>query len=486
MSKIRNWLRKNKKKILIADFLMVVAAVVILVATSNPAKVDGLTVAGSTYSTVDLKWNEANHAKGYRVYRSQNNGEFKYIDYTADTSYTDKGLRTGDTYSYLITARNGFLTSSVADAVRVSAVPSLADPELNVDTSLGEMQLNFSNVDGAIGYEIIRNGEVVDNVEESPYVDTSAISDVDYTYEVRAYRYVKKPVYSNFSNNAEGVLHAVQNFNVKTRDTDLVFTWTPSDYYKTYKLFNGEEMLTETGDGYFSISDYKMDTVYDIQLVGFAEDESQSPKTGRRFMVREEEMTNEDARIAACDWAVDICNDNSFAYGTGKRAHNYGCYFCGTNVGPNMNKKGKSKVGGHSYAKTYCCNPFVTACYAHGAGDPNILNACQHGKGVGFSAASFTRYGNWKKVGKPGLGNLQKGDVLCLSAHVCIYIGDGKVAHAMSEGWGAGSITISKASGMYKRANFVMRYTGNGRGVKLVIRDVDENGNPIETDTKEA
>ena len=190
----------------------------------------------------------------------------------------------------------------------------------------------------------------------------------------------------------------------------------------------------------------------------------------------------------ACLFAKWIAGDDSFHYGyTDKHgskdsskwkpnAHHNGCYFCKTNT----DKGGRSKKGIVDFEKTYCCNPFVHAAFAHGAGDPQMLSACQRAKSVGYTPGSFTRYGPWESVGKSGLGNLQKGDVLCLSAHVCIYIGDGKVAHAMTEGWGAGSITVSNASGMYKRAKYVMRYTGHGDGTKLVIKDVDEKGDPIE------
>ena len=485
MKKIRTWFRKNKRAFLITDFLLLITTIGLLVATANPADVHGLSVADSTYCTASISWDAAKNAKGYRVYRSRNGGKYKYMEYTTDTSFEDTNLRTGDTYSYAIASRNGFLTSDVDDAEKIDVVPSLKKPKLKVDTSKGEMQLKFKAVDGAIGYEIIRNGEVIDQIEDTSYVDTSAKSDKTYKYEVRAVRYKKKPVYSKFSNKAKGILHAVQNFKIKTMDNDLVFTWNPSEYYTTYKLYNGDKLLTETDEGSFTLSDYKLDEVLDVSLVGYAKDESQSPESDRRFIVTEEEMTSEEAREAACDWAVDIANDNSFSYGTGKRSHNTGCYFCGTNVGPRLNKKGTSLVSGHSYAKTYCCNPFVHAAFAHGAGDPQMLSACQRAKSVGYTPGSFTRYGPWESVGKSGLGNLQKGDVLCLSAHVCIYIGDGKVAHAMTEGWGAGSITISNASGMYKRAKYVMRYTGHGDGTKLVIKDVDENGDPIEDKSKE-
>ena len=485
MKKIRRWFRKNERTFLITDFLLLIATIGILVATANPADVQGVSVADSTYCTASITWDAAKNAKGYRVYRSRNGGKYKYLEYTADTSFEDTNLRTGDTYSYAIASRNGFLTSDVADAMKIEVVPSLKKPKLKVDTSDGKMELSFKKIDGAIAYEIIRNGEVIDKIDDTTYTDTSAKSDKNYKYEVRAVRYIKKPVYSKFSNKVDGILHAVQNFNVKTMNKDLVFTWTPSEYYTTYKLYNGEELLTETREGSFTLSDYKLDEVFDVTLVGLSEDDSRSPDCDRRFLVTEEEMTSEEAREAAVDWAVDIANDNSFSYGTGKRSHNTGCYFCGTNVGPRLNKKGKSKVSGHSYAKTYCCNPFVHAAYAHGAGDPQMLSACQRGKSVGYTPGSFSKFGPWKSVGKSGMGNLQPGDVLCLSAHVCIYIGNGKVAHAMTEGWGAGSITISKAGGMYKRAKYVMRYTGHGSGTKLVVKDVDENGDPIEDESSE-
>ena len=483
MKKIRAWFRKNKRAFLITDLLLLITAAGILVATGRPADVQGLSI-DSTYNTASLTWDAAENAKGYRIYRSRNDGDYKYLVYTTDTSYEDKNLRTGDTYSYIVASRNGFLTSDADEAEKISVVPSLKKPKLKVDTSKGEMCLRFGEIDGAIAYEIIRNGEVIDKIDDTEYVDHSAKSDKTYNYEVRAVRYIKKPVYSKFSNKVEGILHAVQNFKVKAMNNDVVFTWNESDYYKTYRLYyNGGKLLAETDEGSYTMSDYKLDEVYDVSLVGFADDSTKSPDCDRRFMVTEEEMSSEEARQAAVEWAIDIANDNSFSYGTGQRSHRPGCYFCGTNVGPVMAKKGKSKVSGHSYAKTYCCNPFVTAAYAHGARDPSMLNACSHGKCVGYTPGSF--YGSWKSVGKSGIGNLQPGDVLCLSAHVCIYIGDGKVAHAMTEGWGAGSITISKASGMYSRAKYIMRYTGHGSGTKIVIKDVDEDGNPIEETTEE-
>ena len=479
MKKFKEWFNSPLRIYLAADAVLLLVVLVLLLTTSKPANVNGLRTTGNTYSTVSLKWKEAKNAKFYRVYRSEDGRNFDYVGSTAENRFTDSHLRTGTKYYYAISSRNGFKGTRINAAKSIAAVPELERPELEVDTARGEMKLSYTQVNGAIGYQILRDGEVIGKSSETTYVDETAESDKNYKYEVKAVRYKKQPVYSTASKAVKGVLHAIQGFEVEAEDSDLVFAWSESDYYKTFKIYKGDELVGETEDTSFTLSDYELSTVYDISVVGYSEDESaRSPEQEKRFEVFEEPIDNETARQRACDWGVEIAADNSFSYGTGKRAHNFGCYFCGTNVGPNKYKKGKSK----SYAKTYCCNPFVTACYAHGAQDPGVLSACRAGTGFGFSAKSFTKYGNWKNIGKPSLSSLQPGDVLLWSAHMMLYIGDGKIVHAKTEGWGAGTISTDKASSYYKRTKFVMRYTGNGSGTMKVIKDVDEEGNVIESE----
>ena len=124
-------------------------------------------------------------------------------------------------------------------------------------------------------------------------------------------------------------------------------------------------------------------------------------------------------------WGKWIASDNSFHYGHGKNAHHNGCYFCGTNTLTG----GRAKTGIKDWQKTYCCNPFVHACFAHGGQVPAMLSKCQSGtsydfhKGKGYDASSL-----FKRV-----YNLQAGDVLCSDSHVALYIGGGKVVHAGHE-----------------------------------------------------
>ena len=181
--------------------------------------------------------------------------------------------------------------------------------------------------------------------------------------------------------------------------------------------------------------------------------------------------TASDKAMAAAAWAIDIANDNSFAYGTGAAAHHTGCYFCGTNQ--------RKKPSG--YEKTYVCLTFVGAAYAHGAQDPDILSACKAGKMTCYSNdENFSKFSCWEKIGSCGelsIDDLLPGDVLVQwgrgdngdGSHVCIYTGkqggNYMLAEAAYEGWGAD--TIRHCSGAEKRLkqyggnsnNYVMRYT---------------------------
>lgn len=156
--------------------------------------------------------------------------------------------------------------------------------------------------------------------------------------------------------------------------------------------------------------------------------------------------------MKAVNWAVSISWNESFAYGTGKRAHNYGCYFCGTNI---SGKKHAKK--GSRWEKTYCCNPFVTAAYAHGAKDSAVLKACKAGGGGGMTPKSWTRYGCFKMVGRckdVPYEKLKVGDII-ISAHnpnhVWLFTGKDCLVEANGEGWG--SETIKHKHGAKKKYN---------------------------------
>lgn len=465
--------KKHFNKILIIDAALIIAAVGGIVAFSEPAPVQGLKAEKSDYESVELTWKDSENADGYRIYRSDDGKEFHYLESTVDNKFRDVNLRTGNKYYYAVAARNGFKKSKINKKHAFKVVPTLEKPTLSVDTSKGNVELTISKVDGAIAYEISRDGKKIAESMETAYVDKEAEPNKTHKYEVKAVRYRKDPVYSAASKVAKAELFGLQNLEMRADSDDIILSWDSDEHYDQYNVYNGEELLTETTETEYTLAGYELDKIYDIKLRGVnTEDKTQSPALEKRIKVQEEPMDNEGARQAACDWGVMIAADDSFTYGGGQTAHRCGCYFCGTN----------RAAKGPGYEKTYCCNPFVHACYAHGAGDPQMLRTCQRTDSVGMEKSDYTKYGNWICVGRPSEADLEMGDVLVCEYHVMLYIGDGELVHAHGGGWDAKSITTAPLDEFYDIVDFVMRYEGSGSGTMYKVREVDEKGQLIETE----
>lgn len=178
-----------------------------------------------------------------------------------------------------------------------------------------------------------------------------------------------------------------------------------------------------------------------------------------------------DGAVAAVAWAIDIADDDSFAYGAKPAANAIGCYFCGTNCGPVKHNKPKG------YEKTYVCLTFVAAAYAHGAEDPEVYYACSNGKMPLYeNDNNFSRFSCWTKVGQCrnlSIDDLEPGDVVIQwsdrndnSGHTWMYAGNGQIVESTGGGWGANSIALKDGAAgrlaSYGKSgrNYVMRYTG--------------------------
>lgn len=181
--------------------------------------------------------------------------------------------------------------------------------------------------------------------------------------------------------------------------------------------------------------------------------------------------TNEEVRKDAIKWAKWIAGDNSFHYGytnkkKGINAHHNGCYFCGTNT----DKGGRSKKGIKDFEKTYCCNPFVHAAWAHGGCIPQALKICRAGSSWGFlKSEGYYKSSLFDNIKKPAKTKLKFGDVLCKDNHAALYIGGGKIAEASggddnkkgSKKWNDSIHVIKLTDDYYKKFKRVHRYNGS-------------------------
>ena len=170
----------------------------------------------------------------------------------------------------------------------------------------------------------------------------------------------------------------------------------------------------------------------------------------------------------AVAWGINIAADNRFHYGLKPMAQHNGCYFCGTQVLIG----GRSKLGVNDYEFTYCCNPFVHACFAHGGNEQTMLQVCRNGssydyhKGKGYDVSPL-----FAKLGKPPMSQLIKGDVICSNNHVMLYIGGGQVVEAAggddnvpySAKWNNSIRVCNLSESRYSGYGRVYRYIGNAQ-----------------------
>lgn len=178
------------------------------------------------------------------------------------------------------------------------------------------------------------------------------------------------------------------------------------------------------------------------------------------------------ARQAAVDWAIKIANDNTFHYGRSSWAHHNGCYFCGTNQ-TKGNAKFQDGASASEALKTYCCNPFVTAAYNHGAGAKEVdCKTSSMRIGLANDTNKVFKTKSWMLVTKPDkITDLKVGDILLTPTHAMLYAGNGKVVHAAHHDNGSSnkdywndSIKVNVCTDyQWNRTTKIYRYLGVGK-----------------------
>lgn len=182
--------------------------------------------------------------------------------------------------------------------------------------------------------------------------------------------------------------------------------------------------------------------------------------------------SSEDVINGACDWARSIAHDDSFHYGYGDAAHHNGCYFCKTQ--PSVKHSFKQ------YEKSYCCNPFVHAAFAHGGGEKTMLKKCKAGSSYDFHAGTgYDTSSLFKRIYPKKKEDLQPGDVMCKDNHVALALGNNQYVQAGheddnnpgSERWNSSIAVSSLKDSRFNEFKRFYRYIGKGGGKVESIKD---------------
>lgn len=168
--------------------------------------------SGST--SIKLSWPYASNVSGYWIYKRNSSGKYKTIATVKGnlTSYTDKKLAGGESYSYKIKAYTlvGKTKYKSKKSTAVTAALPLAKVKIKYAKAQSSgIKLKWNTILGANGYKIYRSSSYngvykrIKKIKKNStvkYTDKKVMRGRTYYYKIRAYRIVSgKNVYGKYS-----------------------------------------------------------------------------------------------------------------------------------------------------------------------------------------------------------------------------------------------------------------------------------------------
>ncbi len=182
-------------------------------------------VYNAAYNSLRLEWAHVNGSAGYQVYRcEQQEGEYTLLTEIADgmvTSYTDGICECGKPYYYYIKvcqkADDETIYGEASPVVSGKTTPekvSLRGMTMNQETSV---TLTWKKVNGAQGYEVFKDGNLVaklENADTLTWSESNLSKDTEASYKVHAYCiFNNEIIYGSFSGTFEKEVVVETNYS---------------------------------------------------------------------------------------------------------------------------------------------------------------------------------------------------------------------------------------------------------------------------------
>lgn len=207
-------------------------------------------------NSITVSWDEVTGAELYRVYYYGATGWRKLVD-TTSTSFEDKDIRSGESYTYTVRCLNKEATAFTSDCHAGQTITYVETPYVtSVKGGPEGVEISWSSSQGASKYRVYYKG---DNgwtkVGESTtpfFIHTAAESGRDYTYTVRCISADGSEFESNFDPVGKSLhyIAAPQNIKTEVENNTIRISWTPSGGAAKYRVYyygrNGWTKLTET------------------------------------------------------------------------------------------------------------------------------------------------------------------------------------------------------------------------------------------------
>jgi hypothetical protein len=123
--------------------------------TGAPASAPSLTATPGC-GKVDLSWITVSGASGYRLHRDGSE-----VWSGASTSYLDQNLTGGAQYSYKVSAYNSCGEGPFSSSKSATPTAGPSAPNLTATPGCSKVDLSWTQVSGATGYKLSRDGTVI-------------------------------------------------------------------------------------------------------------------------------------------------------------------------------------------------------------------------------------------------------------------------------------------------------------------------------------
>ncbi len=184
--------------------------------------------------SIVLQW-DGSKKETYSVYKKTEKGKFAVIDKVEGKKYTDKNVKSGETYTYYVKLKENKKVKSEHKSAVYLAPPVMKKSAV----SNAGITLKWKRTEGAEAYAVYRKAEGEKNkrlicTDKTSFTDTTAEKGIIYTYTVKS---VKGKAVSISAKVKVGRLNAPELASLKRSGEGLVLTWKKSEVADNYVIY---------------------------------------------------------------------------------------------------------------------------------------------------------------------------------------------------------------------------------------------------------
>ncbi|MEE1314819.1 MAG: NlpC/P60 family protein [Faecalimonas sp.] len=391
-----------------------------------PAKVKHVRITEASQGAVCLAWEKMEQVDGYFLYKRQGtDGEYVLVQEFIDeevTSYQDTEISLNQVYHYKLSAfiqtEKKCLEGEHSDSVQhytPLSTPVITDVSNQAYNSL---QISWEAVAGAVGYQLYKGNaadgeficiaEIADGAVTS-YVDSSCECGIPYFYYVKAAQQLPTElVYGPASNVASGKTtpNTVRiSGNLTGGNTQVNLSWKPAAGAQGYEIYKSE------WNGAYQL----VARLEDANALSWSETDV-NKSAEYRYRVKAYCMV--DGQALSSGYSNTYVKDAIYEY-------NYTPGELSANMQKILEFAGTPYVFGGKTPKGWDCSGFTKWVMEHCMGVILPKSAAEQGAGG-------------RPIDKNNRAAWKPGDIITYNenggavSHVAIYIGDGKLIHALS------------------------------------------------------